>query len=106
MSVLTETTIQPLKREQATPNNQAIFDQLNEKLSFVPNLYAAMANSENALGNFLQFSGGASSLSEQEKEVVDLSISHVNECSYCQACLLYTSPSPRDATLSRMPSSA
>ena len=24
----------------------------------------------------------------------------------CQACLLYTSPSPRDATLSRMPSSA
>ena len=24
----------------------------------------------------------------------------------CSACLLYTSPSPRDATLSRMPSSA
>ena len=24
----------------------------------------------------------------------------------CNACLLYTSPSPRDATLSRMPSSA
>ena len=24
----------------------------------------------------------------------------------CQNCLLYTSPSPRDATLSRMPSSA
>ena len=31
-------------------------------------------------------------------------------CSYCSqsiySCLLYTSPSPRDATLSRMPSSA
>ena len=26
--------------------------------------------------------------------------------SYKQTCLLYTSPSPRDATLSRMPSSA
>ena len=25
---------------------------------------------------------------------------------HCSACLLYTSPSPRDATLSRMPSSA
>ena len=25
---------------------------------------------------------------------------------YSDACLLYTSPSPRDATLSRMPSSA
>ena len=27
-------------------------------------------------------------------------------CSYFHSCLLYTSPSPRDATLSRMPSSA
>ena len=30
-------------------------------------------------------------------------VNHLNEK---QACLLYTSPSPRDATLSRMPSSA
>ena len=29
-----------------------------------------------------------------------------NHCPYVKACLLYTSPSPRDATLSRMPSSA
>ena len=28
------------------------------------------------------------------------------ESEYFKACLLYTSPSPRDATLSRMPSSA
>ena len=27
-------------------------------------------------------------------------------CQVCKGCLLYTSPSPRDATLSRMPSSA
>ena len=27
-------------------------------------------------------------------------------CTGCHTCLLYTSPSPRDATLSRMPSSA
>ena len=27
-------------------------------------------------------------------------------CYWCRDCLLYTSPSPRDATLSRMPSSA
>ena len=27
-------------------------------------------------------------------------------CAGCGHCLLYTSPSPRDATLSRMPSSA
>ena len=28
------------------------------------------------------------------------------ELTLCRHCLLYTSPSPRDATLSRMPSSA
>ena len=31
---------------------------------------------------------------------------HHNKTSFDEACLLYTSPSPRDATLSRMPSSA
>ena len=30
----------------------------------------------------------------------------VNEVSQCSDCLLYTSPSPRDGLLSRMPSSA
>ena len=29
-----------------------------------------------------------------------------NKITFSYACLLYTSPSPRDATLSRMPSSA
>ena len=29
-----------------------------------------------------------------------------NHCPYVKACLLYTSPSPRDGLLSRMPSSA
>ena len=28
------------------------------------------------------------------------------KCSYCWPCLLYTSPSPRDGRISRMPSSA
>ena len=32
--------------------------------------------------------------------------SHKGGCSEFEDCLLYTSPSPRDATLSRMPSSA
>ena len=30
----------------------------------------------------------------------------MNRSMMCRSCLLYTSPSPRDATLSRMPSSA
>ena len=35
-----------------------------------------------------------------------LEIIDENGCSINETCLLYTSPSPRDATLSRMPSSA
>ena len=31
---------------------------------------------------------------------------HLSTAAQLNACLLYTSPSPRDATLSRMPSSA
>ena len=31
---------------------------------------------------------------------------NIDEIDLCIICLLYTSPSPRDATLSRMPSSA
>ena len=39
------------------------------------------------------------------KQLIDLS-DHYNASMHHYACLLYTSPSPRDATLSRMPSSA
>ena len=37
-------------------------------------------------------------------EVVDVNVGRIID--HLKACLLYTSPSPRDATLSRMPSSA
>ena len=38
---------------------------------------------------------------------LDLIIGRLEDAiSVCHTCLLYTSPSPRDATLSRMPSSA
>jgi len=46
---------------------------------------------------------------KQEKELLSASLYSRNGnlvASYRKPCLLYTSPSPRDATLSRMPSSA
>ena len=46
----------------------------------------------------------SSQLSEEEAETHDTQDS--TETAGAGACLLYTSPSPRDATLSRMPSSA
>ena len=37
---------------------------------------------------------------------LDVTAVSVHACAHIPNCLLYTSPSPRDATLSRMPSSA
>lgn len=70
-------------REQVSPANQAIFDNLTKMVGHVPNLYAVFANSETALGNYLTFANGKTSLRAKEKEVVNLVTSQVNNCVYC-----------------------
>ncbi|MEM9866086.1 MAG: carboxymuconolactone decarboxylase family protein [Bacteroidota bacterium] len=71
------------KREEVSSNNQALFDNLEKVVGFVPNLYATYAHSENALGNYLTFSNAKTSLTAKQKEVVNLAVSQVNECIYC-----------------------
>ena len=56
---------------------------------------AALAATEHAYVPYSGFRVGAAALTDDGRLV-----------SGCNICLLYTSPSPRDATLSRMPSSA
>ena len=73
------------KREEVSGNNQAIFDNLEKALGFVPNLFATYAYSDHALGNYLNLSNAKTSLSAKEKEVVNLAVSQVNECRYCLA---------------------
>jgi uncharacterized peroxidase-related enzyme len=70
-------------RAQVSDSNQAIFDQLQKGLGFVPNIYASFAHSETALSNFLAFGNGKTSFSAKEKEVINLAVSQVNECIYC-----------------------
>ena len=70
-------------REDVSENNKAIFDNLNNALGFVPNLYATYAHSDTALENYLNFSNAKTSLSAKEREVVNLAVSQVNECIYC-----------------------
>ncbi|GAA4890623.1 carboxymuconolactone decarboxylase family protein [Flaviramulus aquimarinus] len=70
-------------RDQVSENNQAIFDNLNKALGFVPNLYATYAHSDTALENYLTFSNAKTSLSAKEREVVNLAVSQVNNCVYC-----------------------
>lgn len=72
-------------REEVSANNQAIFDNLKKAVGFVPNLYATYAHSENALANYLNLSNAKTSLSNKEKEAVNLIVSEVNNCQYCKA---------------------
>lgn len=82
---MTKTTFPVPLRSEVSSGNQAIFDNLKSKLGFVPNLYAAFAYSDTALGNYLQLQGSKTSLSNKEKEVVNLVVSQVNGCRYCQS---------------------
>ena len=72
-------------RGEVSANNQEIFDNLNKGLGMVPNLYAIMALSDTALGNYLDFQNAKTTFSNKEKQTVNLVVSQVNECSYCQA---------------------
>ena len=78
-------TIHVPTREQVSPANQALFDQLKKGLGMVPNLYATLALSEHALGNYLAFQNAKSSITGKAREVVNLVVSQVNGCQYCLA---------------------
>lgn len=72
-------------REQVNAANQDIFDTLKKSLGFVPNLYATMAHSGNGLGRYLAYQNAKTSLNNKEKEAVNLIVSQVNGCVYCQS---------------------
>jgi len=75
-------------RDQVVPANQAIFDNLEKVLGFVPNLYATIAYSDHGLARFLAYQNAKTSLSNKEKEAVNLIVSQVNGCIYCQSAHL------------------
>ncbi len=74
----------PTKAE-VSEANQAIFNNLEKGLGFVPNLYAYYAKNETALGDYLALQNRKSTLRAKEREVVNLVVSQVNGCRYCQS---------------------
>jgi len=95
------TTFTVPTREQVAPANQDIFDNLQKALGFVPNLYATIAHSDNGLSRyatiahsdnglsrFLAYQNAKTSLNNKEKEAVNLIVSQVNGCVYCQSAHL------------------
>ena len=82
------TTFTVPTREEVSENNQLIFDNLQKALGFVPNLYATIAHSKNGLERFLNYQNAKTSLNNKEKEAVNLIVSQVNGCVYCQSAHL------------------
>lgn len=72
-------------RDTVSAGNQGLFDGLKGQLGFVPNLYATLAHSNNALGTYLALQSAKSSLNAKAREVVNLVVSQVNDCVYCLA---------------------
>lgn len=72
-------------RDTVSPANQGLFDALQGKLGFVPNLYATFALSQNALGTYLALQSAKSSINAKAREVVNLVVSQYNDCRYCLA---------------------
>jgi uncharacterized peroxidase-related enzyme len=83
----TITNISVPTREQVNGESQAIFDELKNQLGMVPNLYATIGYSSNALSNFLAFSGKAAKgvFSNKEVEAIKLAVSEANNCIYCKS---------------------
>jgi len=77
------TTFAVPTRDEVAPANQAIFDNLQKALGFVPNLYATIAYSDNGLSKYLAYQNAKTTLSNKEKEAVNLIVSQVNGCIYC-----------------------
>ena len=74
-------------RDEVSENNQTIFDNVEKQVGFVPNIYAIIAKSDNALGTYLNFAKeqAKGSLSAKEREAISLVVSQVNGCRYCQS---------------------
>ena len=74
-------------REEVSPEAQGIFDNLQKNVGMVPNLYAYIGYSANALGNYLTLQQGQAkgAFNAKEREAIFLAVSEVNGCRYCQS---------------------
>lgn len=79
------TTFNVPTKNEVNADNQAIFENLEKAVGFLPNLYATYAHNETALSDYLALANRKTSLSGKEKEIVNLVVSQVNDCSYCLA---------------------
>jgi uncharacterized peroxidase-related enzyme len=74
-------------KENAPEASKAIFENLEKQIGMVPNLYATIGYSSNALSNYLTFQANQAkgTFNAKEREAINLAVSEVNQCQYCLA---------------------
>lgn len=74
-----------LTKEQAPEQSKQIFEGIEKVVGRLPNIYAVIGNSPNALESFLTFSEAQKngSFNAKEKEAVFLAVSEEHGCYYC-----------------------
>ena len=73
--------------EQVSPESQVIFKQMQKRMGKVPNLYATIGYSANALKGFMDFDAilARGVFHAKEREAVAVAVSEINHCEYCLA---------------------
>ena len=100
-AVRTKEGLTPLSRYLPKYNEWAE-DGISQLIATVSDTF----DSAGSLGDLLQKVMGSSAVANMEEEAVDRLLELVASLPSDLGCLLYTSPSPRDLSTSRMPSSA
>jgi len=74
-------------RDQLAPDAQAIYDQFQQTIGKMPNLYATIGYSANALATYTQYVKGQvkNTFHARDREGVYLIVSQLNGCEYCLA---------------------
>jgi AhpD family alkylhydroperoxidase len=73
------------EREQMSTYNLPVYDAIVKSVGFMPNLFATLGLSDNGLNRYISFQNDKSSLTNKEKEAINLIVSEVNNCNYCRA---------------------
>lgn len=73
--------------DQVSADNKVLFEQMKRRYGKVPNLYAVMGYSDQALKAFLDLDTTLSHglLTGKQREAIALVVSQVNGCEYCLA---------------------
>ncbi len=83
MSTKEKITFKVPARDDVNEANKGIFDHMQSAFGKVPNLYATFAINDTALADYLALQNRKNTLSPQEREIINLVVSQVNDCKYC-----------------------